>query len=637
MTGPVLLTRLGFDGPVLRYAMRTALAACAALLAAWWLGLEHPQWSAMTVWAASQPTRGQLLEKSLFRVAGTLSGATVGVLLVVLSGGQPLVLVLGLAIWIALCAGIGNIQRGFVSYGTILAGYSASMVALLDSAHPAHVLALGLDRLATILVGVLTALAVGLLFTPRLAERELAGRVRRVSARVLHDLAQGLRGEGGARLTAEQHEILAEMAAIEEALEPHGAGSLRSRRSVHAVRTLLMAEMSLLLLARRTDGGAPPHGMVPALEGAAASLEAGASSAEAWTMLERLADLPGVDLALRDALSAAAAAMREPSAPDSGRSSDGEHRLPVVLHRDWDAAWRAFLRAGAAMLAVGLFWVATGWSAGPFLLLGVSIMTSLFSTFDNPARTLRFVLIGQVYGAFGALACRFLVWPLASGEWQIVLLTMPFILAAPLFFSHRRTVPSAFDYAMVSLLLLQPAYPLTGSFGDMLAGALAVIAAPLIAMAAYRLIFPIDIGRRFDMLAAAMVRELQGMARAGDAAAHRRVWRARLYHRLLRLARLADRGGVDRAAAIDGSLAVLALGSSILAMRDLLGKGALQPGTARSIRTALERLAEVAKAPDKAAAALVVAAGRLSGTNQREARTLAGAAHALAANRAFFR
>ncbi|ATN36876.1 hypothetical protein ACO34A_24170 (plasmid) [Rhizobium sp. ACO-34A] len=58
------LARYGFDLPRLAYAGRTALAACLAFTIAWLLGLEHPQWAGMTVWAASQPTRGSCLKKA---------------------------------------------------------------------------------------------------------------------------------------------------------------------------------------------------------------------------------------------------------------------------------------------------------------------------------------------------------------------------------------------------------------------------------------------------------------------------------------------------------------------------------------------------------------------------------------------
>ncbi|MGA0565495.1 FUSC family protein [Ancylobacter sp. VNQ12] len=127
------------------------------------------------------------------------------------------------------------------------------------------------------------------------------------------------------------------------------------------------------------------------------------------------------------------------------------------------------------------------------------------------------------------------------------------------------------------------------------------------------------------------------MARATDPTAHRLVWRGRLYHRLLRLARLADRNGADRAAAIDGGLAVLALGSAIMAMRDMLKKGDLPAGVRRSLDTALARLERVGKAPDKAAAALSTASERLSRLGAPEGETLASASRALAANAAFLR
>lgn len=637
MTGMVTLGRLGFDIPKLRFALQTACAACAALLVAWLLGLEHPQWSAMTVWAASQPTRGQLLEKSLFRVAGTLSGTMAGIALVLLSQGNILPLVCGLSIWIALCAGIGNVQRGFVSYGTILAGYSASMVSLLDSGHPNHVLALGGDRLATILVGVGLALAVGLLFSPRLAEEELTGRLRRLTVRVLRDLQSALGRESRRSDAARQHDILNEIAALEEGLEPHGAGSLRSRQTVHTVRSLLTVEVSLLMLARRAGMAETEAAVHAPLDDAIVALESGASHADALTALDLAARAAPHGGSLQTSLAALALALGNHFNSGKGYRPGPHPDYPVILHKNWVEARWAMIRAGGAMLAVGLLWVLTGWSALAFLLLGVSIMTSIFSTFENPGRMMRFVFIGQLYGVAGALACRFLAWPLADSEIEVVLLTMPFILAGALFFSHARTMAAAFDYAMVSLLLLHPVYPLPGNFPTMLGSGAAVVTAPLIAMFTYRFVFPLDARKRFDIIAAAMVRELQDMARRPDALEHRPVWRARLYHRLLRLTRLAERGGKDQFAATEGGLAVLAVGSAILAMKQALATGNVgSRPVLRSLEIALARSARLASAPAKAAQALERAASLLAPLQKERAETIAEAARELADNLAFF-
>ena len=51
-------SRFGFEWPRLAFGFRTALAACLALLLAWLAGLEHPQWSGMTVWAAPMAATG---------------------------------------------------------------------------------------------------------------------------------------------------------------------------------------------------------------------------------------------------------------------------------------------------------------------------------------------------------------------------------------------------------------------------------------------------------------------------------------------------------------------------------------------------------------------------------------------------
>lgn len=634
------IAAIGFDLPRLNFALRTAIAACLALFIAWLIGLEHPQWSAMTVWAAAQPTRGQLLEKSFFRIFGTLVGVVAGVMLVAASGGDPRPLVIGLSLWIGICVAAGNLLRGYVSYGAMLSGYSASMVALLDTAHPDHVLALGADRAATILVGVLTALVIGWVLTPSAAEQEMTGRMRRLTARLLRDLAASLREGSTIALDDEQHSLLAEMAAIDEMLDPHGAGSRRSRQTVRAMRTVLSVQISLLLAGRR--GG---HGQSEAVAGlldeAAAGFESGNGSDGPLALIDRAAGFAGLQGDLGEALqslSQAIRAYRIALGQDVGTTStaiQGSH--PVVLHRDWVGARQAAIRAMLCMLAVGLFWVVTGWTAAPFLLLGLSIMTAIFSTFDNPAQTMRFVLLGQVFGAAGAFACRFLAWPLAANELQVVLLTMPFILAGALFFSHRRTLPSAFDYAMVSLLLLHPEFPLPGDLPTMLSSIVAVVAAPLVAILAYRVIFPLNAGTRLETLISMMVHELQDMARAEDASQHRLTWRARLYHRLFRLIRFAERSGGTHREVTDGALAILSIGYSILSLQDLVRDGSLSDSEDRATRAALQRLKKTSSEPQKAAVALDRVASRLLGRHERVGASVASAAGALQANIAFLR
>lgn len=627
------LARLGFDPARLGFALRTALAACLGLLLAWLMGLEHPQWTAMSVWAASQPARGLLIEKGFFRASGTVVGVIAGVLLVVASEGHPAAMVLGLSLWIGLCAGLGNVLHGFVSYGALLAGYSAAMVALLETATPGHVFSLGIDRLLTVLVGVVVATLVGLLLIPREAEDAVVGRTRRLLARVLRGMAARLSGEAD---SLDQRATLSEMAAIDEMLDRHGAGSLRSRRSARLLRGVLAAQVSALLWLRNARHAGTDSALAQALSRVAEALEGAAPVDTVLSALREAEELSSGQPPVHAVIAGLHAALQARLRPGEEHLERPGRLHPVVLHRDWVGARQAGLRAAGTLLLLGAGWLLSGWSGGPYVMLGTAVMITVFSTVENPALTMRAIFMGQFFGAAAALACRWLAWPLAGSELQLLLLTMPFIALGALPSAHRSTIAGAYDYNMIMLLLLQPSFPPAGSFVSSLATAAAVVAAPLIAMAAFRFAFPADAQRRMRMLMGMMVHELQDMAADRQAPVHASIWRARLYHRLLRLARWVEKAGERQLTAANGSMAVMQVGDAILRMQALLQEPAVSPSTRRVLEMTLRRLRQLGRAPALAQRALAAAARRLSRTWPLDAEILSASAEALNANLAFF-
>ena len=619
------LSRLGFDPERLSYGLRTAAGAALALVLGWLVGLEHPQWAGMTVWAASQPVRAHLVEKSLFRGAGTLIGALFGVLLTAVSfrfGGLPLV-VAGLAAWVGLCVGAGNLLRGFASYGALLAGYTAVMVAVLDSGHPEKVIALGVDRAATVLLGVAVALAVGLLLTPRRAEADIPRRLRLANAAILREIAAALRDPAdidGAALTR----VLSDLAVIDDEIDADGAGSLAARREARNRRGMLMAQVAAILWLRAPT--APPDpGRAREIAAIAALFEAHAPAPERRVALGRAARRAEPEL--RKVLADLGSAL-----PRGGEPVEPERpRAPVILHRDWAAAREGAVRAGATILAVGLLWILTGWTAFAFVMLGAAIMTSVFSTFETPLAILPKVAQGQAMGALAAIACRWLVWPHMESQAGLVFSLLPFILLGALLTGHRRTQAQSFDYNMVALLLSQPVWPLSGSLGHSLLTGAAVVAAPLIAWLAFRFIHPPSAARRRAALAHVLGGEIEAMAASPDAARRLRIWRARLHHRLLRLIRWSDRMGAGAAEAAEGGLALLRLGQALARIDARLAEPGLPAPARRRLALARARIRGVAHRPGRAAAALEAAA-RLGG---RDAPVLAAAAQATRENAAF--
>jgi uncharacterized membrane protein YccC len=555
---------LGFDLGRMRYAFRTAIGACIALAIGWAIGLEHPQWSAMTVWAASQPMRGHLLEKCLFRLGGTVIGTVVGVGLVLAMQVNPWLLVLGLSLWVALCTYVGNVQRGFLAYGALLSGYTAAMVSLLDSAHPDQVFLLGADRLATIALGVIVAALIGYFFTKYSATELL--RVR-----VLSLYGDILRHVGHSQNSSEPDPqagpaLLEKLAGLDAELDQHAAGSPYRHRHVHALRSLLINGVSMVLASMNQTDATLTKFKDSDLDDIANAITGDELERAAQLLEQRLADNspstpPQGPFAILLETSQLLISAKQ---PQSKAKRSERTQSQIILHKDIRTARDAALRVGLCLIIFGAVWQLTGIDVLGFMLLGLAVMLSVFSNFENPALFMRHVVVGQIFGVIAALTCHWVLWPLATAEWQMIAMVIPFILFAPLLVGHRKTVFASFDYSMVSLLLLSPQFPLTGSFMLSLGQSLAVLSGPIIAIFAYRYVFPVSLSRRVDHLVHLMLSDIQRQASDEKALTRRTTWRARFYHRSLILLRQASASNRYRGKAHDINRAILTLGQLIM-------------------------------------------------------------------------
>lgn len=638
-TSPVTawLARAGFDVARLGFGLRTALASCLALVLAWLMGLEHPQWSAMTVWAVSQPVRGLLVEKSLFRALGTVVGTLFGVLLVLAAGDNLPVMVISLALWIGLCVGVGNLLSGLISYGALLSGYSATMVALLNTQQPVgQIFALGSDRLLTVMTGVLVGLVIGLIFTPRNAEDQLAGRVRRTTADILRAMAAAYGGDIRYSRAETSHRLLADIASTEQLFDTSAAGSLRSHRSIRTLRALVQAQVAATYWIRTSRNLSADADMAQALNKAARTLEQNAPAEQVLSSLEGAL----VQCAEQSAITVLRQLL------DSQRehlATEGEHvglaaiRNRVVLHRDWVGARHASLRATGLLLLIGAVWIATGWSVGAYVMLGASVMVTLFSTFETPSRIMGHIFIWQAIAALAALSCHWLLWPLASSEWQLIALLSPFILVIVPFFAHPRVASGSMDYVMALLLLSHPVLPLERTFADSVAVAAAVVSGPLLAYIAFRLVWPADARRRRLHLTGMMLNELSGMAASPLAPVRHQIWRARLQHRLLKLIQSVSRSAEPLQPATSGALAVLAVGDAIQQIHLLTQNRQLSERLQRRAELALQRLRRVQQSPQAAARSLQRLADQLLQNQHPAAWEVDNAARAIVNHTEFFR
>ncbi|MFD1093022.1 FUSC family protein [Providencia vermicola] len=472
-----LLLRLGFNPIRFRFAFITACASVAALFIAQYMGLVHPQWAAMTVWASAQPWRENLLEKSWWRFAGTVIGVLAGVILIQLHLINPLLFIVGLAIWLGTCSGIGQLQKGFVAYGTFLAGYSAVMVSMLSVHSTDSLFMVAWDRLWTILVGVLSAVVFNFLFTPKREQEPVIALKNQVDTQFYPILHQALEQKRPIK-QQDIDQLWQTMASYEEILEANRIGWRYHRKQVAKARQKLIFQSQILLHLEQFQSMPPFY--FPSQE----------PTDRQWKHLLSLCPNGVLKLLLIPLYYAALGkSTKRPSQHDK-----------LKLHQNKISAWHAFARSFIAIIAVGFLWLWTQWQALAYLTLGLSVMLALFASIDYPARFMKYIFTGQFFGAIAALICTWYLWPFASSSWQMALLITPVIISGVVIYSHNKLALIAFDYIMVSLILLQPSYPFSLSLAQNVGNAIAVVSGPLIAMAAFAWIFPTNPKKRYQQL-----------------------------------------------------------------------------------------------------------------------------------------
>src|SRR5690349_10332107 len=119
MTTAAIARPLSFAGvPVGAWAfgIRIWLAVVLALLASFWLQLEAPVTSALTVAILAAPTRGQALHKASYRVVGTLIGVTAAIVTTALFSQARDLLLVAFAAWVGFCVYAAGLLDGNRAY-----------------------------------------------------------------------------------------------------------------------------------------------------------------------------------------------------------------------------------------------------------------------------------------------------------------------------------------------------------------------------------------------------------------------------------------------------------------------------------------------------------------------------------------
>ena len=167
----------------LTFAVKTYIASLLALYIAFWLGLDDPRWSFLTVFVVSQPDSGLVLTKSFYRILGTIAGLFVTTALVFSLAQYGELFVVAVAIWICFCSFAARTVRNFASYGFQLAGYTVAIVGIPAALQPGGAYPLVVARFTEIVLGIICAALVSRLFFVRELSPNLIELLRSLTQR----------------------------------------------------------------------------------------------------------------------------------------------------------------------------------------------------------------------------------------------------------------------------------------------------------------------------------------------------------------------------------------------------------------------------------------------------------------------
>jgi uncharacterized membrane protein YccC len=456
------------------FSLRTAAAAILALALAYWLELSDPQWATLTVYILAQPTVGAALAKGAWRAFGTVTGGLMGLVIVGLFSQAPELLVAATVVLVGASFYAGARLRNYASYGVLLAGYTALLVAYEGAATPLGAWSIAVDRTTELLIGIACSSLASVVILPRYAGEVLREAqastfvaLARYVATALHlstpaDVFAQLRREMVAKVVS--FDALRSFALFETPELRVNEQYLR-RTVFEFLIVLAIARGLFVRLEQFTDDGAREiHGRLRAtLEAIATRIERFAASPAIWSNARQLrGEILAARLTLNNAVTdlegMAGTAPFDPLAEGLlilNRVEDILHGLVVVViagiasqrnrnasrqkvrpeRRDSEGRRESLLlaiRAALAMLLLSSVWMTTGWNEGFTAVSGGAIMLFFGVNQDNPQAGARSYLVWSSLGILIAYLAIVLVLPYLQGFGALAVLLLLLLLPAGL-------------------------------------------------------------------------------------------------------------------------------------------------------------------------------------------------------------
>ncbi len=507
-----LLPLPGFPADAVPFAIRTTAALLLAYFVAFALQLDSASSAGVCVAIVAQPSPGMALSKAFWRTGGTILGGAVALGLIAAFPQNRTMLLLAFTLWLGACTFVASLLRDFRSYGAALAGYTVGIIAVSSIDSPDGALTATLNRVAAILIGIVSVAVVNLLLARPAAYEALLAALQAHSAAVTRLAIATLerRTSPGEWASVQMGTpILAlQTEANYAASELHG-GAARRDGGMTAIAGLLG-----MLSASRAIAAAPPGPAAGVwVDAAAATLRSRAAAAPpaapetaaAAFAAERTRELLAQHAAAMEGLRVLA---------QGGRVG---RRVRISRHNDVVGAALSAVRTIIAVAGGCVFCVVAGWPGSTGLLVQQAAFTALLGMTPNPTAAGEAMGVALLPAALAAGLAGFVLLPLTSGFVPFALVLAPFAFALVLAGRHPRLQRFSAGFLLYFALLLGPSNVQSFDLGVFLNTVLVQCMAIGFMVLAFRLVLPVSRRRRLLRIAGAVVGDLQFTLRHGRA------------------------------------------------------------------------------------------------------------------------
>ena len=607
------------------FGLRAWLACMLALFLSFLFQIEEPLWAGVTVWQVIQPAPGMAISKGFWRIVGVFIAAVMGILLIALFSQAPELFILSLALWVGACTVAATLLTNFRGFAGVSAGLMTAVIALDSYNRQDQVFNIAMARGAATIIGIACSTFVTIIFAPHRAQALMMKSIRQAISDVARRVAFPLEGSLADRFVLGPA-MVGTLVKLETLIEFAEKESAAGRNSASRARRLV-AHLFAVITAKR------------ALEeylGRAGLNQDRATAALYHEAMKLVKQVPAIMTAGREAELAEMARLyslrvreHKPEGPlgeEQAISSQLVHDRLVELavhfelalalwldiqsggkkgpvfhlnfHRDRRTAVISGLRSFLVIFLGGIFWIESQWSSGPFLIIPMVIVSSIFASAPYPEGVALNFTKGVVCGIIAAYICTYHFLVYTSGFIPFAASQALFLIPAAMIQLNPKYTALGLAFGIFFFLEGNPSNPMVFDPEAFFDNGLAYFAGAFVATRAFRLFMPPCPQRARRHVVSRMRDGLKEMAERNPIPTFPD-WQTRNFDRVYRLCDPANPSAIKTKTFewYEGSLATMHVGNEVLRLRHLLRERALPESVAKLGQSILRAFGKIATAP----------------------------------------